>query len=47
MNVNLDRNLGLDLKQIYLYYVNHPLCKFRGISFPIFENYYTLWINKN
>lgn len=47
MNINLNENLGLDLKQIYLYYVNHPLCKFRRISFPMFEAYYTQWINKN
>ena len=47
MNINLNGNLGLDLKQIYLYYINSPLCKFRGISFPMFEAYYTQWINKN
>lgn len=39
--------VGIDLKQIYIYFINHPLCNYRQISYPEFAHFYTKWINKN
>lgn len=43
---NISEN-AIDLKQIYVYYLRHPLCKFTQILYPDFVACYTQWINKN
>lgn len=47
MNFSGGGQIGLDLKQIYLYYINHPACIFKGLSYNDFNFLYTKWINKN
>jgi hypothetical protein len=37
---------GIPLEQIYQYYLMHPLCNFRQMSYSQFQFYYTKYINE-
>jgi hypothetical protein len=36
----------IDLKQLYVYFMNHPLCKVQNFSYNLFKEYYTKWIEE-
>lgn len=43
---NQRQEVGIDLKQIYVYFLNHPFCKYKNLQYPVFVHFYTEWINK-
>ena len=38
---------GINLKDVYYYYLSHPKCNYRNMNFHQFVFYYTKYINEN